>query len=126
MRLSLTALKKLEAVRKFALKICLKKWDSSYSELLDSSGIPKLADCRNLLCLTYFYKAVNGHITLPDGIIVPHVCVHNTLSSIILAITGLHMCSHSQVQTLISTSTISLWNSLPQSVTSAPSVQLIL
>ena len=72
-------IQKLEAVQKFALKVCLKKWDSSYSELLDLSGIPKLADRRKLLCLTYFYKAVNGHVILPDGIIVPRVCSQYSL-----------------------------------------------
>ena len=65
---------KLEAVQKFALKVCLKRWDSSYSELLVLSGIPKLAYRRKLLCLAYFYKAVNGHVTLPDGSLSP-VCV---------------------------------------------------
>ena len=40
---------KLEAVQTFALKVCLKRWDSSYSELLDLSGVPKLADRRKVL-----------------------------------------------------------------------------
>jgi hypothetical protein len=66
-------IQKLEAVQKFALKVCLKRWDSGYSELLDVSGLPKLADRRKCLCLMYFFKAVNDHITLPDGIIVPRV-----------------------------------------------------
>ena len=115
-------IQKLEAVQKFALKVCLKRWDSSYSELLDLSGIPKLADRRKLLCLTYFYKAVNGHVTLPDGIIVPRVCVHNTRSSS-RATYVQPFASTNTYQHSFFSSTISLWNSLPQSVTSAPSVQ---
>ena len=38
-------IQKLEAVQKFALKVCLKRWISSY-ELLNASGIPKLSDRR--------------------------------------------------------------------------------
>ena len=45
---------------------CMKRWNSSYSELLNSSGITKLSDHRKFLCLTYFYKAINGQLTLPD------------------------------------------------------------
>ena len=114
--------RKLENVQKFALRVCLKRWNSSYAELLDASGLPKLADRRKLLCLTFFYKAVNSQITLPDGIIVPHVCCHNTPSSSRATYVQPFARNNTYFHSFFA-STISLWNSLPQSVTSAPSAQ---
>ena len=48
----------LENVQKFALKICFKQWDSSYSDLLQSSNLPTLANRRKYLGLCYLYKLI--------------------------------------------------------------------
>ena len=115
-------MQKLELVQKFALKVCLKKWNCSYSELLHESGIPELSDRRKILNLLYLYKAANGLMTVPDGIIVPRLCDHNTHSSnqitYIQPFARTNTYHHSFFPSIIS-----LWNSLPQSVVSAPSVQ---
>ena len=115
-------IQKLELVQKFALKVCLKKWNCSYSELLHESGIPELSDRRKILSLMYLYKAANGLMSVPDGIIVPRLCVHNTRSS--------NQVTYIQPSARTNTyhhsffpSVISLWNSLPKLVVSAPSVQ---
>ena len=63
-------IQKLEAVQKFVLGVYLKRWNSAYSDLLYSSEVSGLADCMKILSLMYFYKVVNGHITVPDSIIV--------------------------------------------------------
>ena len=115
-------MQKLELVQKFALKVCLKKWNCSYSELLRESGIPELSDRRKILSLLYLYKAANGLMTVPDGIIVPRLCDHNTRSSnrntYIQPFARTNTYHHSFFPSIIS-----LWNSLPKSVVSAPSVQ---
>ena len=113
---------KLEMVQNFALKVCLKKWNCSYSELLCESRIPELSDRRKILSLLYLYKAANGLMPVPDGIIVPHLCDHNTRSSnrntYIQPFARTNTYHHSFFPSIIS-----LWNSLPKSVVSAPSVQ---
>ena len=114
-------IQKLESVQKFALKVCLKRWDSSYDSLLQASEIPELSNRRKHLNLMHFFKAVNGHITIPEGIIVARVCSHNTRSS--SQATYIQPFAHSnKYYHSFFPSTISLWNSLPLSVVSATSV----
>ena len=57
---------KLESVQKFALKMCCKRWDSSYSENLDQSLLPELSLRRKYLNLSYFYNLINGLFDFPD------------------------------------------------------------
>ena len=115
--------KKLESVQKFALRMCLKRWESSYDELLSASKLPALSMRRKFLCLMYFYKAVNGHVVTPDNIIVARQCNYYTHSS---CQTTYHQpLAHSNLyHNSFYPSIISLWNSLPQSVTSASSTLL--
>ena len=119
-------IQKLETVQKFALRMYLKRWSSSYGELLSESDIPRFVDRRRLLCLMYhdFYKAINGHITTPDNIIVTCHCSYNTRSS---SQTTYHQpFDHSNMfRNSFFPSTISLWNTLPDSVTGTHSVLLL-
>ena len=117
-------IKKLETVQKFALRMCVKRWSSSYEELLSESDIPRLVDRRRFLCLMYFYKAINGHITTIDNnIIVTHHCSYNTRSS--SQTTSHQPFAHSNMyRNSFFPSTISLWNVLPDSVTGTHSVLL--
>ena len=114
-------IQKLESVQKFALKVCLKKWNCSYDEFLRESGISELSDRRKLLSLMYLYKAANGLMTVPDGIVVPRLCAHNTrLSSQVTFVQPFARTNtyhHSFFPSIIS-----LWNSLPKSVVTVPSV----
>jgi hypothetical protein len=109
--------KNFESVQKFALGMCLKRWSSSYNDLLHASEIPGLADKRKFLSLMYFYKAINGHIITPDNIIVTCYCSHNIRSS--TQTTYLRPFAHSNMyHNSFFQSTISLWNSLPQDIVS--------
>ena len=58
--------KKLESVHRFALKMCCKNWDASYSENLQQSSLPELSFRRKYLSLIYFYNLVNGQFEFPD------------------------------------------------------------
>ena len=108
-------------MQKFVLKVCLKKLNCSYDELLRESGIPELSDRRKILGLMYLYKAANGLMTVPDGIVVPRLCAHNTrLSSQVTFVQPFARTNtyhHSFFPSIIS-----LWNSLPKSVVTVPSV----
>ena len=44
----------LESIQKFALKVCLKQWDSSYFNLLQSTNLPTLSNRRKYLGLCFF------------------------------------------------------------------------
>ena len=55
-------IQKLESIQRFALKVCLKSWDGSYSDHLQACNLPHLVDRRKMLCLMYLYKAVNGYV----------------------------------------------------------------
>ena len=113
-------IQKLESVQKFALKVCLKKWNCSYDELLCESGISELADRRKLLSLMYLYKAANGLMTVPDGIVVPRLCAHNTRLSSQVTFVQPFARTNTYHHSFFP-STISLWNSLPKSVITVPS-----
>ena len=69
----------------------------------------------------YLYKAANGLMTVPDGIVVPRLCAHNTrLSSQVTFVQPFARTNtyhHSFFPSIIS-----LWNSLPKSVVTVPSV----
>ena len=114
-------IQKLEAVQRFALRMCLKQWNSSYTDLLRESEVPELTERRKFLNLMYFYKTINGHIITSDNIITARHCSHNTrLSS---QTTYYRPLARSNVyHNSFFPSTISLWNSLPQDVVCAPSI----
>ena len=53
----------LEAVQKFASKVCLKMWDLDYNTMLQLLNLPPLSVRREYLKLTAMYMAI--HTTLP-------------------------------------------------------------
>ena len=67
---------KLENVQKFALKMCLKKWDIGYQELLDLSQLPTLENRRLYLKLCTLYKIIHGHFCFPPNVFLPQVSRH--------------------------------------------------
>ena len=111
---------KLESIQKFALKICLKSWDRSYHDNLQACNLPSLADRRKMLCLVYLYKAINGYVVTPNNApLEPRICSYNTRSS--SRKTYIQPYAHSNLYLhSFYPSTLSLWNSLPQSITTSP------
>ena len=47
----------LESVQRFALKVCLKQWNTPYCQLLNQSRLSDLSTCRKHLSLCYFYNS---------------------------------------------------------------------
>ena len=57
---------KLELVQKFALQVCSKQWDASYSMLCNSLNLPTLAARRKEMKLSVMYKIVHGLADFPN------------------------------------------------------------
>ena len=57
----------LEAVQRFALKACCKKWDAPYDILLAENRVPSLLDRRVHMKLCTTYKIVNTLINFPNA-----------------------------------------------------------
>ena len=113
---------KLESIQKFALKLCLKSWDGSYSDHLQACNLPCLTDRRKMLCLMYLYKAVNGHVVNPiNAPLEPRICSYNTRSNSQKAYNQPYAHSNSYFHSFYP-STLSLWNLLPQSIIISPSI----
>ena len=58
----------LENVQKFALRMCSKRWDQAYSQLLQLFDITKLSERRLYLDLCTMFKIVHGLFHFPSGI----------------------------------------------------------
>ena len=57
----------LEAVQRFALRACCKKWDAPYDILLAENRVPSLLDRRVHMKLCTMYKIVNTLINFPNA-----------------------------------------------------------
>ena len=55
----------LEAVQKFACKVCLKQWELDYDSMLQLLNLPRLSVRREYLKLTTMYNIVSGHMYFP-------------------------------------------------------------
>jgi len=71
----------LESVQKYALRMCLKSWDSNYAELLAAANLPPLQKRRIQLSLCHLYKIVNNLTDFPAAPVFPPDHFHKTRSS---------------------------------------------
>ena len=62
----------LESVQKFALKVCLKQWNTPYCQLLNLSCLPDLSTRHKHLSICYCYDIVNGIHVYPNLPLVSH------------------------------------------------------
>ena len=83
----------LEAVQKFACKVCLKKWDLDYERMLQLLDLQPLSVRRQYLKLTTMYNIIAGNSYFPPYIFVPsnfpYSCNHrlyNHLPALIICI----------------------------------------
>ena len=65
----------LENVQKFALRVCMKLWNTAYDELLTSAKLPSLQDRRTVASLCHLFKIVKGLTDFPDAPV--HTKTHN-------------------------------------------------
>ena len=68
----------LESVQKFALKVCLKQWNTPYHQLINQACLPDLATrWKHLSFLSFvFYKIINGVCLYHDHLLVSHSPQH--------------------------------------------------
>ena len=109
----------LEKVQKFALKVCCKQWDLNYAEALEQCLLPELKARRTYLSLCYFYKLINGIFEFPNSPLTVRQLNYPTRSGR----TNLYYQPYAHSNSFLFSffpQTISLWNSLPFSIASAP------
>ena len=56
----------LEQVKKFACKVCLKRWTIPYHDMLSQLHIPSLKDRRKSMRLCTLYKIIHGFSDYPS------------------------------------------------------------
>ena len=101
---------KVENVQKFALKMCLKNWDSNYQDLLDLAQMPTLQNRRLYLKLCTLHKIIHGFFYFPPGVFIPQPSRH---CSHTLPLLHQPLAHTNAYQGSFVPSTISVWNHLP-------------
>ena len=102
----------LEKVQKFALRVCMKSWDTSYDELLAASKLPSLESRRNHTSICHLFKIINELTYYPEAPISQQQFQYNSrsASSNVLTVPKFHTSSH---QHSFYPSTITKWSMLP-------------
>ena len=105
----------LEAVQKFACKVCLKQWDLDYDSMLQLLNLPRLSVRRKYLKLTTMYNIVSGLMHFPSSIFVqsnlPYYLNCTSTFNFTRPFAHTNYMYHSFVPSVISS-----WNNLPDSV----------
>ena len=112
----------LERVQKFALRVCLKSWDTDYEDLLSISNLPSLQKRRMLTSLCHLFKISRGFTDFHDPPLQQHMHSYNTRSTC-KQMFSLLQCRTNSYQSSYFPNTIANWNSLPSEVTECASVQ---
>ena len=60
-------IKLLENVQKFALRVCMKSWNSTYQELLTCAKLASLQDRRTRASLCHLFEIINNLTDFPDA-----------------------------------------------------------
>ena len=111
----------IEDVQKFALKVCLKSWNSSYNDLLKQSNLLSLQARRHDTKLCHLYKIVNNVTFFPNAPTQTRQLTYSSRSVHPKAIVPLQAHSSQYLYSFFP-STIVAWNSLPSDTASAPSI----
>ena len=107
----------LERTQKFALRTCFKDWTCSYEELLARAHLPTLAERRKRAKLCHLFKIIHGLTDCQSAPIQVKSPTYNTRQVSNLSLESLR-AKTSQFQYSFFPHSISLWNSLPQSISS--------
>ena len=110
----------IERVQKFALKVCNKDWNSSYSDLLTQANLPPLAQRRLELKLSFLYQLVNNlsHGNHELSFRAMPVNVRNN-NPYLLSRPSCRTCHY---DSSFFPHTVSVWNTLPMSILSSMSL----
>lgn len=120
--------KLIEGVQKFALKMCAKSWNESYETLLDMCQLQSHEDRRLLTDMTMMFKIVHNMMCFPSNVFNPHHVSHRvTRSTYTLAqapqLYFQPFFAHTnQFYYSFVPKCIRMWNTLPLSLTTNPSI----
>ena len=104
----------LEAVQKFACKVCCKNWNVDNENMLGHLNIPTLQQKRLQLKASMMYQFVHGDSYIPEDVLLLHPpSNHDTRNFSYFSVP----CS----SIIPSSHTLCFWNSLPPTVAQAPS-----
>ena len=67
-----SSIQQIEAVQKFACKVCLKRWDMDYDSMMEHLNISPLSVHRQYLKLTTMHNIISGHFYFPSHIFIPN------------------------------------------------------
>ena len=70
-------IQKLESVQRFACRVCTKRWNDAYSDMLHTLNIPPLSERRKLLKMCHLYEIVHGFIDFPNAPLVYKPCTNH-------------------------------------------------
>lgn len=116
-----TEIDAIENVQKFALKVCLKSWDSGYDSLLMNAQIPSQKTGSTQMNLCHLYKIINEVTHFPAAPVRPRAMHYNSRSvnSNSVSVPKLNTSSY---QYSFFPKSLSLWNKLPEEVTNRTNV----
>ena len=110
----------LENVQKFALKMCSKRWDLGYAQLLELFDVPELSERRLYLDLCTLFKIVHNHFYFPPNIFHEHTGrTHRAVRPLLLH------CPFSRTNYFYNSfvlRTSTTWNALPTSLVTNASI----
>ena len=110
-------IKSVENVQKYGLKMCLKRWDLGYQELLHLAQIPTLENRRIYLKLCTLFKIIHGLFPFTPDVFMPQPSRYNYDLPLLY-----QPFAHTNAfQASFVPSTISTWNHLPPDALTAPS-----
>ena len=117
-----TEIEAIESVQKFALKMCLKSWSSNYEQLLLQleARLPSLRVRRSAL-MSHLYKIINKLTYYPDPPIIQRKVPYSNRGINANTVCIPHANTTAYQQSFYP-KTLSVWNSLPEGVTSCTSI----
>ena len=111
----------LENTQKLAAKICLKKWNLSYSHMLRELNLPTLQSRRCVMKLCVFYAILNDSAYFPSGVFIYRNSSINTRTNTSLVLQPVQ-CSTNYYMFSFVPHAISLWNTLPPCISGSASL----
>ena len=115
-----TEIEAIESVQKFALKMCLKSWSSNYEQLLLEARLPTLK-VRSELSLGHLYKIINKLTYYPEPPIIQRKIPYRNRGINANTVCIPHATTTAYQQSFYP-KTLTMWNSLPEGVTSCTSI----